>query len=82
MDGCIASVESGILPPRLSTLFAPTGPLQEVSLSSGWSQQFLAVSNRFDQAFVLAGTEPPNHALQRTTVSRPSFWFRLFSRRR
>ena len=34
----------------LRVLFAPTGPIQEVSLSSGWADQFLALAHRFDAA--------------------------------
>lgn len=34
----------------LSVLFAPTGPLQEVGLSSGWAGAFSALANRFDAA--------------------------------
>jgi len=34
----------------LRVLFAPTGPIQEVSLSSGWGHEFLAVAERFDAA--------------------------------
>jgi hypothetical protein len=45
-------VESGSLPPRLEleVLFAPTGPIQEVSISSGWGQVFLRLADRFDAA--------------------------------
>lgn len=35
----------------LRTLFAPTGPIQEVSLSSGWGREFCDVARRFDEAF-------------------------------
>ena len=35
---------------RLSVLFAPTGPLQEVSLSSGWGDPFLNAAERYDHA--------------------------------
>jgi hypothetical protein len=34
----------------LQTLFAPTGPIQEVSLSSGWGKEFLTLAKQFDQA--------------------------------
>ena len=39
------------LPERVevAALFAPTGPLQEVSLSSGWAEQFLRVAEKYDQ---------------------------------
>jgi hypothetical protein len=52
LDRQIATIESGQLPPRLDlvVLFAPTGPMQEVSLSSGWATEFLAVAARFDAA--------------------------------
>jgi hypothetical protein len=35
---------------QLRVLFAPTGPLQEVSLRSGWSDAFFALAERFDAA--------------------------------
>lgn len=34
----------------LQVLFAPTGPMQEVSLSSGWGDEFIELANRFDDA--------------------------------
>ena len=34
----------------LSVLFAPTGPIQEVSLSSGWGEVFIRVSEKYDRA--------------------------------
>jgi len=37
-------------PRLLQVLFAPTGPIQEVSLSSGWGQEFIVLANRFDEA--------------------------------
>jgi hypothetical protein len=50
LDGLIAAIKSGQLPPQLDLAvhFAPTGPMQEVSLSSGWAQEFLDVAARFD----------------------------------
>ena len=47
MDAHIQQVEYGLLP-NLSVLYAPTGPLQEVSLGSGWAQEFLVLAERFD----------------------------------
>jgi hypothetical protein len=35
---------------RLKLLFAPTGDLQETSISGGWAEEFLALSFRFDDA--------------------------------
>ena len=48
----IAALESGKLPPKLdlTILFAPTGPIQEVSISSGWGDEFLSLAERFDCA--------------------------------
>jgi hypothetical protein len=37
-------------PRRMAMLFLPTGPLQEVSLSSGWGDEFVALADRFDRA--------------------------------
>ncbi len=34
---------------RLNQLFAPTGSIQEVSMSSGWSRQFIELATRFDE---------------------------------
>ncbi len=52
VDKLISVLEGGRLPSRLtlSVLFAPTGPMQEVSLSSGWADAFLALADRFDTA--------------------------------
>ena len=58
-DAAVAEVQSmlgllerGELPARVSVsvLFAVTGPIQEVSLSSGWAETFLKVAERFDRA--------------------------------
>jgi hypothetical protein len=35
---------------KLRLLFAPTGNLQETSISGGWADKFLALSSRFDAA--------------------------------
>ncbi|WP_165246529.1 hypothetical protein [Paludisphaera soli] len=52
IDGMIAALELGRVPSRLTlcVLFAPTGPIQEVSLSSGWGDEFLTLAERFDAA--------------------------------
>jgi hypothetical protein len=54
IDALLADVRSGILPSALAlyVLFAPTGPIQEVSLSSGWGDAFVALADRFDAAMV------------------------------
>ena len=46
----LAQVRSGRLPNKivLSVIFATTGPLQELSLSSGWADAFLKLADRFD----------------------------------
>jgi hypothetical protein len=50
LDRQIAAIERGQLPRRLDleVIFAPTGPIQEVSLSGGWAEEFLALADRFD----------------------------------
>jgi hypothetical protein len=51
IQSLIGQVESGSLPSKVkvSVLFAPTGPLQELSLGSGWADSFLKVAERFDE---------------------------------
>ena len=46
----IQQLDKGLLPDQIavSVLFAPTGPLQELSLSSGWAEVFLKVAEKFD----------------------------------
>lgn len=36
--------------PELKMLFAPTGSLQEVAISSGWGERYLRLAARFDAA--------------------------------
>jgi hypothetical protein len=52
IDSLIERIEAGHLPERsaVEVLFLPTGPIQEVSVSSGWGQAFLRVADRFDAA--------------------------------
>lgn len=50
IDGIISRIESGDMPKRsdIELLFLPTGPIQEVSVSSGWGQEFCELASRFD----------------------------------
>jgi hypothetical protein len=50
IDSLLLVLAQGHLPECIdaSVLFAPTGPIQEVSLSSGWGDQFLLLADRFD----------------------------------
>ena len=50
IDAIITSLEKGSLP-EIRVLFAPTGPIQEVGLSSGWGRQFLELAEQFDRAY-------------------------------
>jgi hypothetical protein len=56
LDALIAHLEAGERPQRLTleVLFAPTGPIQEVSLSSGWAETFHALAGRLDAALAKA----------------------------
>lgn len=51
IDGIIGNLKNNqqidIL--TLKVIFAPTGPMQEVSLSSGWGDKFLKLADRFDK---------------------------------
>ncbi|MBS1724836.1 MAG: hypothetical protein JSS66_17985 [Armatimonadetes bacterium] len=49
LERSIASLKRGIVP-QTSLLFAPTGPMQELALSSGWSQEFNVLADAFDAA--------------------------------
>lgn len=50
IDDIVARIKNGDTPEQfdVSVLFAPTGPIQEVSLSSGWADEFLPLAGRFD----------------------------------
>jgi len=52
IDTLLSELRAGIVPSALTlhVLFAPTGPIQEVSLSSGWDDAFIALAERFDDA--------------------------------
>ncbi len=52
LEGILVALRSGVSPRHLSIafLFAPTGPMQEVSLSSGWGEAFLTLADRLDTA--------------------------------
>ncbi|AYN96966.1 hypothetical protein EAW52_25060 [Pseudomonas sp. LTJR-52] len=51
----IAAIKNGVLPDKvkIAVLFASTGPLQEVSLSSGWADAFLKVAEKYDEVEAL-----------------------------
>ena len=52
IDAIILRLQRGEIPARqaMSILFAPTGPMQELSLSSGWGNRFLGLAEEFDAA--------------------------------
>lgn len=50
IDSMITKLETGSIP-DLRVLFAPTGPIQEVSLSSGWGNEFAELAERFDKEY-------------------------------
>jgi hypothetical protein len=52
IDSLIASVRTGTLsdPKQFVWFFGPTGPVQEVSLRSGWGDEFLELATRIDAA--------------------------------
>lgn len=56
IDELIRRIEMGLMPEaaHVRLLFLPTGPIQEVSLSSGWGEEFLQVSAQFDVALETA----------------------------
>lgn len=52
IDSIIAELKDGSVP-EIGVLFAPTGPIQEVSLSSGWGNEFLELAKRFDKEYAI-----------------------------
>ena len=50
IDSIITELENGSVP-DIRVLFAPTGPIQEVSLSSGWGDGFIELAERFDKEY-------------------------------
>ena len=52
IDSVLSRLQRGEIPALLemSVLFAPTGPMQEISLSSGWGNRFLGLAEEFDAA--------------------------------
>jgi hypothetical protein len=52
VDGVIERLQRGEAPDmsQMKVLFAPTGPMQELSLSSGWGNRFLQLATEFDEA--------------------------------
>lgn len=56
LDAIIADLQAGRRPDALTmqVIFAPTGPMQEVSLSSGWGNRFLGLAEEFDAALARA----------------------------
>lgn len=52
IDGIISRLQAGdaLSTIAMSVLFAPTGPMQELSLSSGWGNRFLQLASEFDDA--------------------------------
>ena len=61
LDSLLMTLRAGKRPAQghMEVLFAPTGPMQEVSLSSGWGQEFLALAQRFDAALSVDPTADP-----------------------
>lgn len=57
IDAILTQLKAGRIPgPAMNLLFLPTGPLQELSLSSVWGEEFVALAGRFDHA--LASVDP------------------------
>jgi hypothetical protein len=60
LDSFITAIEDGTSfeSSALSILFATTGDIQEVSMSSGWGDEFLRVAERFDSALAQFKAKP------------------------
>lgn len=63
IDVILATIRRGERPGAyMNVLFLPTGPLQELSLSSGWGDAFVALAGRFDAAVADVETKPPSES--------------------
>ena len=52
IDSIIAELEHGSIP-EIGILFAPIGPIQEASISSGWGNEFLQLAEQFDKEYAI-----------------------------
>ncbi len=50
IDSILTELENGSVP-DMRVLFVPTGPIQEVSINSGWGNEFLELAERFDKVY-------------------------------
>jgi hypothetical protein len=54
LEVCINELQTGNTSSmeKIKTLFLPTGALQEHSISNGWADEFLTLSEKFDQLYI------------------------------
>lgn len=66
LDEILFALRGGFEVPvhTLRVLFAPTGPIQEVSLSSGWGDAFIALADRFAEISVFQCRDCGRHWLR------------------
>ena len=50
IDEIAERIELGEFPSAATVVFLPTGPMQELAISSGWGDEFLRLSDWFDEA--------------------------------
>lgn len=50
IDSVLSTLHQATIPSVMDVLFAPTGPMQELSLSSGWGSEFVELADRYDAA--------------------------------
>lgn len=83
IDGLIAEIEGGAPLGRSvgAVLFAPTGPIQEVALSSGWGDEFIAAADRWDAASRMADFIPPEPGGRECRCATPPLDHHDFDRR-
>ncbi len=60
IDGLLQQLEAGKRPGRASLegLFLPSGPIQDLGLSSGWGHEFLELADRFDAVMMDVYSKP------------------------
>lgn len=65
LDGLIGRLQGGWLHrTEVEHFFAPTGPLQETAISSGWGDRFLELADRCDAALEALYGRPGNQEVR------------------
>ena len=69
LDRAIEQVRTGTIPKaNLDVLFAPTGDIQEVSISNGWGEAYLVIAEEYGEAMFALGVGSADGPRRRDAV--------------